>query len=123
MQDLTPQETNRGIWREGKKQKPDLDKRDAALIDDIVWLDSIVDKLAWKHNVMTSEVEDVLSGRCRIFKKEKGKVEGEHLYNALGQTKQGRYLSVFFIKKLNSKALIITARDMNNKERKRYEKK
>jgi hypothetical protein len=33
-------------------------------------LDSIVDKLAWKHNVMTSEVEEVLSGHCRIFKKE-----------------------------------------------------
>jgi len=93
------------------------------LIEDIVWLDSIVDKLAWKHNVMTSEVEDVLTSRCRIFKKEKGKVEGENLYNALGQTKQGRHLSIFFIQKLNSKALIISARDMNNKERKRYEKK
>ncbi len=100
-----------------------MDKRDAALIDDIIWLDSIVDKLAWKHNVMTSEVEDVLSGRCRIFKKEKGKVEGERLYNALGQTKQGRYLSIFFIKKLTNKALIITARDMNHKERQRYDKK
>ena len=93
------------------------------MIEDIVWLDSIVDKLAWKHNVMTSEVEDVLTSRCRIFKKEKGKVEGEHLYNALGQTKQGRYLSIFFIKKLNNKALILTARGMNNKERKKYEKK
>ena len=93
------------------------------MIDDIIWLDSIVDKLAWKHNVMTSEVEDALISRCRIFKKETGKVEGEHLYNALGKTKQGRYLSIFFIKKLNSKALIITARDMNRKERQRYEKK
>ena len=94
-----------------------------ALIDDIIWLDSIVDKLAWKHNVMASEVEDVLTGRCRIFKKETGKIDGEHLYNALGQTRQGRYLSIFFIKKLNNKILIITARDMNRKERKRYEKK
>ena len=72
---------------------------------------------------MTSEVEDTLVGRCRIFKKETGKVKGEHLYNALGQTKHGRYLSIFFIKKLNSKALIITARDMNRKKRQRYEKK
>lgn len=93
------------------------------MIDDIVWLDSIIDKLAWKHDVMTSEVEDVLAGRCRIFKKEAGRIDGEHLYNALGQTKQGCYLSIFFIKKLNSKVLIITARDMNRKERKRYEKK
>jgi len=93
------------------------------LIDDVVWLDSIVDKLIWKHNVTTSEVEEVLTLQCRIFKKENGKVEGEDLYNALGKTKSGRYLSVFFIRKLSGKALIITARDMNGKERKRYEKK
>ena len=58
-----------------------------------------------------------------MFKKETGKVDGEHLYNALGQTNQGRYLSIFFIKKLNNKALIISSRDMNKKERQRYEKK
>jgi len=82
-----------------------------------------VEKLAWKHNILPAEVEEVLSGQCRIFKKESGKVEGEHLYNALGQTKNGRYLSVFFIRKLNSKALVVTARDMNKNERKRYAKK
>lgn len=52
-----------------------------------------------------------------------GKVEGEHLYNALGRTNSGRYLSIFFIEKLNNKALIVTARDMNNNEKKKYEKK
>lgn len=93
------------------------------IIDDIIWLDTIVEKLVWKHNVLTSEVEEVLSGNCRIFKKEKGRVEGEHLYNALGRTNSGRYLSVFFIMKLNNKALIVTARDMNKTERKRYEAK
>ncbi len=41
------------------------------IIDDIVSLDKIVEKLAWKHNVLPSEVEEVLSGSCRIFKKEK----------------------------------------------------
>ena len=93
------------------------------IIDDIIWLDTIVEKLAWKHNVLTSEVEEVLGGNCRIFKKEKGRVEGEHLYNALGKTNSGRYLSVFFIMKLNNKALIVTARDMNKTKRKRYETK
>lgn len=93
------------------------------IIDDIIWLDTIVEKLAWKHNILTSEVEEVLSGNCRIFGKEKGRVEGEHLYNALGRTNSGRYLSVFFIMKLNNKALIVTARDMNKSERKRYERK
>jgi len=66
------------------------------------------------------EVEQALSGKCRIFKKEKGRVEGEHLYNALGKTEAGRYLSVFFIRKLDNRALIVTARDMNNNERRRY---
>ena len=93
------------------------------IIDDIIWLDTIVEKLAWKHRVLTSEVEEVLTGQCRIYRKETGNVDGEHLYNALGKTNAGRYLSVFFIKKLNNKALIITARDMNKNERKRYEKK
>ena len=93
------------------------------IIDDIVWLDKIIQKLTWKHNVLPSEVEEVLTGNCRIFKKEKGKVEGEHLYNALGKTRNGRYLSVFFIKKLGNKARIVTARDMNPSERRRYGKK
>jgi uncharacterized DUF497 family protein len=93
------------------------------IIDDIIWLDAIVEKLIWKHQVLTSEVEEVLRGCCRIFRKETGRVEGENLYNALGQSQDGRYLSVFFIKKLNHKALIVTARDMNKNERKRYAKK
>jgi predicted NBD/HSP70 family sugar kinase len=42
---------------------------------------------------------------------------------ALGRTESGRCLSVFFIRKLGNKALIITARDMNTRERRRYEKK
>jgi uncharacterized DUF497 family protein len=92
-------------------------------IDDIIWLDRIVEKLAWKHKVLPSEVEEVLSGNCKVFLKEKGKVEGEHLYNALGKTEAGRFLSVFFIRKLGNKALIITAKDMNKRERKRYGKK
>lgn len=93
------------------------------VVEDIIWLDNIVEKLAWKHNILPSEVEEVLSGSCRIFRKEKGRVEGEHLYNALGKTEAGRYLSIFFIKKLGNKALIVTARDMNQRERKRYGKK
>jgi len=93
------------------------------VIKDIIWLETIVDKLAWKHRIVPHEVEDVLSGKCRIYKRESGDVEGEHLYNALGRTGAGRYLSVFFIKKLNDKALIVTARDMNDRERRKYEKK
>ncbi|MEW6665135.1 MAG: hypothetical protein AB1512_07935 [Thermodesulfobacteriota bacterium] len=50
-------------------------------------------------------------------------VEGENVYNALGRTEQGRHLSIFFIRKPERRALILTARDMNRRERIRYEKK
>ena len=45
------------------------------------------------------------------------------IHIALGRTNAGRYLAVFFIRKLDNKALVITARDMKKQERKRYEKK
>ncbi len=93
------------------------------ILEDLIWLESIVEKLAWKHNIVPVEVEEVLQGQCRIFKKEVGHVDGEHLYNALGQTSSGRFLSVFFIKKLDNKALIVTARDMTSQERRRYGKR
>jgi len=54
---------------------------------------------------------------------EKGKVRNENLYSARGQTDSGRYLTVLFIYKLTKEALIVTARDMDPKERKNYEKK
>jgi uncharacterized DUF497 family protein len=92
------------------------------VLDDIIWLDKIVQKLAWKHHVLPTEVEEVLAGDHRLYRKEKGRVDGEHLYNALGTTYSGRHLSVFFIRKLGNKAMIISARDMNTTERKRYGK-
>ena len=92
-------------------------------VDNIIWLDTIVEKIAWKHSVLPHEVVEILTSKCRIFKSEKGKVEGEDVYNALGKTRGGRFISVFFIRKIGNKALIITARDMNTRERRRYEKK
>ncbi len=56
------------------------------VLKDIIWLEAIVEKLAWKHQIVPAEVEEVLSVTCRIFKKEKGNVEGKGLYSALGQT-------------------------------------
>jgi uncharacterized DUF497 family protein len=94
------------------------------VFDDIIWLDQVVEKLAWKHRVLPSEVEEVLTARLtRHFRNQKGKIEGEDVYNALGRTEAGRYLSVFYIRKLGNRALIISARDMNNRERRQYGKK
>jgi uncharacterized DUF497 family protein len=54
---------------------------------------------------------------------ERGDIEGENLYTAMGQTSAGRYLVVFFIYKTTREALIISARDMTSKEKNLYGRK
>jgi uncharacterized DUF497 family protein len=44
------------------------------------------------------------------------------VYAARGQTDAGRYLIVFFLHKPNHVALILSARDMDQRERRRYER-
>ena len=89
-------------------------------IEEFVWLPDIVEKLFYKHRVSPEEVEEVFFNQPRFYFSEKGHVVGEDLYMALGQTDAGRYLSVFFICKKGNLALVISARDMDNKERRRY---
>ena len=92
-------------------------------IEEIVWLDKIIDKLAVKHRVNTNEVEEVLSNKPQFRFVEKGNRQGENIYLALGQTDAGRYLAVLFIYKFSNQALILSARDMAKKERKLYDRK
>ncbi len=91
-------------------------------IDSLIWLPQVVDKLAWKHGVSPEEVEEVLFSKPVFRKIQKGHIPGEDLYASLGRTRAGRYLAVFFIYKLSHEALIISARDMDGKERKLYER-
>ncbi len=90
---------------------------------DIVWLPQVIDKLDWKHNVMPEEVDEVLFDNPFYRKVQKGHVPGEDLYAALGQTEAGRYLIVFFIYKSTREALILSARDMDKRERRQYERR
>ncbi|MGH7901016.1 MAG: BrnT family toxin [Thermodesulfobacteriota bacterium] len=90
----------------------------------IVWLQKIVDKLKQKHRVSIDEVEEIFpSSRTRFRFVEKGDIPGEDVYSALGQTKAGRFLIVFFVYKKTKEALVISARDMDSKESRLYEKK
>ena len=89
-------------------------------IVDIIWLPHVIDKLAWKHHVSPEEIEDILFGNPLYRKVQKGHVRGEDLYAALGQTEAGRYLIIFFIYKSTGEALILSARDMDDKERRQY---
>ena len=52
----------------------------------------------------------------------RGHVEGEDVYLALGQTDAGRYLSVFFVYKKSHDAIVISTRDMDVGERRKYGK-
>jgi hypothetical protein len=83
----------------------------------------VLDKLQWKHHVSEEEVHELLRGYPKVYFVEKGDIEGEDVYLALGKTATGRYLSVFFIYKHDKNALVLSARDMSSKERRRYEKK
>jgi uncharacterized protein len=93
-------------------------------IESIVCPEYIEEKLQAKHSVTCYEAEQVLLNSPRIRFAEKGHIEGNDVYVALGRTFEGRYLSVFFIYKTDVRtAIIISARDMSKKERKAYGRK
>lgn len=92
-------------------------------ITGIIWLEQIVDKLLYKHQVETYEVEQLLRNKPKYRFVEKGEREDEDVYLALGQTNAGRYLIVLFIYKKSQEALVLSARDMEKKERRYYDRK
>ncbi len=89
-------------------------------ISRIIWLEDIVEKLHWKHNVEEDEIIEVLDNKPKFLRKEKGYRQGEYVYAAFGKTDAGRLLSVFFVYTKDQRAIIVSARDMTIKERKKY---
>jgi uncharacterized protein len=92
-------------------------------ISGVTWLRKFVDKLASKHGAETKEVEEIFANRPRFRHVVKGDITGEDVYSAMGQTNSGRYLTVFFVCELDRQALVISARDMEPKERRNYGRK
>lgn len=92
-------------------------------IHGIIWLEEIVDKLKWKHNINELEIIELLENNPKFRFIEKGHRKEENVYAALGQTESGRYLIVFFVYKKTKQALIVSARNMTKKERRQYGKK
>jgi len=89
-------------------------------INRLIWLEDIVEKLIWKHNVEEQEVIEVLENKPIFIYKEKGYKSGEDVYAAFGKTNTNRFLSVFFVYTQDKRAIIVSARDMSAKERKKY---
>jgi len=93
------------------------------LLSEIIWKERFATKIEWKHGVVADEVEEVLLSRPLARRAQRGRVPGENLYVAYGQTLAGRRLVVFFVLKRPGVALPISARDMSPGERKYYEQR
>lgn len=91
--------------------------------EDLIWLPDIIDKLIEKHGVEPSEVEEVFAEHPRTYRGPKGHYPGEDVYYALGQTEAGRYLFIVFIRKVDGRGLVLSARDMTAKERRQFGRK
>ncbi len=93
-------------------------------IDKIIIPQQIQDKLVSKHQVIVDEARQTLLNNPRIRFAEKGYQPGEDVYTALGRTFGGRYLIVFFVYKPDTHtAVIISGRDMTEKEKRQYGRK
>lgn len=92
------------------------------VITQIIWKAQFVEKLAEKHGVAVTEAEEVLRSKPHIRKVSRGHVKGEHVYAAYGQSAAGRYVVVFYIRKVTGAILPISARDMDDAERRYYER-
>ncbi|MGH7457325.1 MAG: BrnT family toxin [bacterium] len=92
-------------------------------IKSLIWLSDVIDKIESKHGVTVEEVEEIFKARTLYRRGPRGKKrKGEDVYKAYGQTEAGRYLFVAFIYKLDHRALILSARDMDETERDLYRK-
>ena len=71
-----------------------------------------------RHGVTPEEVEEVCFGHALVQRAES---EGENpVYYVLGQTDAGRYLFCVVIRCPDGKGYPITAREMTDKEKRRY---
>lgn len=86
------------------------------------WDKSNIDKNLKKHDVTNKEAEEISKSKIKFVFIDVRHSLVERRYMIWGTTSSSRKLSVFFtIRK--DKIRIISVRDMNEKERRRYEKK
>ena len=92
-------------------------------ISGFIWSEEVIDKLVWTHQVQVAEIVEMFANALKVERLLRGHRRGEDRYIAAGQSHTGRYLVAFFIRKQAGQALIVTAREMTAKERRRYAKK
>lgn len=88
-------------------------------ISEILWPEDRINHIG-RHNVNPIEVQEVCFGKPLILRT---KGQGVNpVYLVLGQTAQGRYLTCVLVNFADGKGYPVTARDMTDKERKRFQK-
>ena len=88
--------------------------------EDFEWDEGNIKKNWERHRVSHIECEEIFFNRPIIVKKDEPHSTIEDRYFVLGKTDAGRLLFIVFTLRGN-KIRIISARDMNRKERKIYE--
>ena len=87
-------------------------------ITELLWDEDTVAHIGSKHNVDPEEVEDIcFSETLPVIEGGRG---GAPIYYVLGQTSGGRYLFIVIRYLFRGKAKVITARDMDQREKKRF---
>ena len=84
------------------------------------WDEGKLDKNLVKHNVENWECEQIFFNEPLIILDDPGHSRSERRWAAFGRTDAGRALVVIFTKR-GDLLRVISARDMNKKERKFYE--
>ncbi len=85
-------------------------------IDGLEWIPDRLEHIA-RHSITLEEVEEVFAS-SPVFHRGRGGV-----YEAWGQTESGRYLLVIFRYLGHNRGWPITARDMDENEKRLYRKK
>jgi uncharacterized DUF497 family protein len=88
-----------------------------------VWDKGNIDKNFKKHNITNQEAEEVfIGGQIFLFEDEKHSSSTEKRNMIWGITKKERKLTIVYTVR-NNNIRVISARDLNRKERREYEQK
>ena len=110
-----------GSGRKQLSKKLQTAKLDATLrIERIIWIGKFVQKIYQKHGITIEEVEDALLSNPLFRRARRGHVQAEDLYFAYGRTNAGRYIFIVFVWKHEDAVLVISAREMTQRERRYY---
>lgn len=87
-------------------------------IDELIWTVENEAHVA-EHEVAPEEVEELFFEETPYFRQG----PGESLYHVYGRTGAGRYLFLVMIHLGERKGFVVTARDMDKKERRLYQRR